>query len=434
MDIDDDILIQKYETLLYNRESMYFDSEEFCTIISYYVSENRYADALEALIRAELCYPDDMELALYKVRIMMFLDNFDRAFELLQDLESRACDSFEINLYKGHIYTLNDDIENAVREFELVLEKNPDLDDEELQYIPSILMEQGYCEEALIFLHKFIDYGIASAKIFFNTAHCYEHINNSEKAEEYYEKSLDEDPFSERTWVILGLFHLNHDNAKKALEAFEFALSINNNTQIAFLCKSAALIQSGDYGKAIECLLDGMSKSLGERSPLSDIAGILNPFNDMEDMEDMEEDESEFEEEKDFEVPYWGLSKVLYAQGNIESAIHVLNKAIELDPDNEDYLYFRGQCIISLISNRKALENILQNSDILKESNPDDSEFVSKHKKAVFSYKIDDLEECCKYLLEAFVINSEGLEMFFNTCPKAKDDAYIIIYLGKHLK
>jgi hypothetical protein len=86
MDIDDNILIQKYEALLYSKESMYFDTEEFGIIISYYISEARYADALEALIRAELCYPDDIELALHKIRIMMYLDNFDRAFELLLDL------------------------------------------------------------------------------------------------------------------------------------------------------------------------------------------------------------------------------------------------------------------------------------------------------------------------------------------------------------
>jgi hypothetical protein len=59
---------------------------------------------------------------------------------------------------------------------------------------------------------------------------------------------------------------------------------------------------------------------------------------------------------------------------------------------------------------------------------------MNKHKKAVFFYNVGDIEECCKYLLESVIINSEGLELFFNLFPKAKDDAFIINYFGKYLK
>jgi tetratricopeptide (TPR) repeat protein len=436
MDIDDDILIQKYETLLYNKESMYFDIEEFDIIISYYVSESRYADALEALIRAELCYPDDIELALHKIRIMMYLDNFDRAFELLLSLEDKSYDLFEINLYKGHIYTLNDEIENAVQEFELALEKNPDFEDVELQYIPNILIDQKYYEEAIPFLHRFIDAGICTAQMFLNIGRCYEQIGEPEKAEKYYEKSLDEDPFNEKTWVTLGILHLNTNNAQKALEAFEFALSINSDSQIVSLCKAAALIQSGEHDKATECIMDVLAKAPDDANALFSLGECYEQTQNLEEAEHCYA--KAIMEEYDFAMPYWGLSKLLYAQGDVEAAIRVINKAIELEPDNEEYLYFRGQCFISIISNKDdLLETILQNSYILKEASQEEyqeSEFMNKHKKAVFFYNVGDLEACCKYLLESVVINREGFEMFFKLFPKAKDDAYIINYLGKYLK
>jgi tetratricopeptide (TPR) repeat protein len=435
MDIEEDILIQKYETLLYNKESIYFDVDEFEVIIGHYMSEARYADALEALIHAELCHPDDIELSLHKIRIMMNLDNFDRAFELLLLLENKTNDLFEINLYKGHIYTLNDDIENAVKEFELAFEKSPGLDEEELQYIPEILLEQKYFKEALVFLHKLIDSGNANSKTFFDAGHCYEQTSNFQEAEKYYEKSLDEDPFNERTWVILGSMHLNSQNFDKALEAFEFALSINNNDYIASFCKIATLIQSRDYSKAIDCILEMLSKSPDDANAICTLGECYEKQQNFAEAEHCYT--KAISQETDSDMPYWGLSRILYAQGDIETAIQVIDKAIDLDPDNEDYLYFRGQCFISLSNNKNMLETILQNLSVIKESNDEkseNSEFINKHKKAIFFYNIGNMEECCKYLLESVLLDSKGFEMFFNLFPHAKDDAYIINYFGKYLK
>jgi tetratricopeptide (TPR) repeat protein len=435
MDIEDDILIQKYEMLLYNKASMYFDMDEFETIIIYYMSEERFADALEALIHAELCHPDDTELALHRVRIMMNLENYDKAFELLVDLEDKMDDLFEISLYKGHIYAMNDDIENAVAAFKLAVERSPGPGCEIVHDIPEILIEMNYFDEALIFLHKFIDSGDTNAKIFFNAGFCYEQLSKFDESEKYYEKSLDENPFDEKTWIMLGAMYLGSGNFDKALEAFEFALSINNNATIALLCKTATLIQSGDYSNAIENITKIMSHN-------SDDAGFLCTLGEYyEKKQDFEKAEQIYMEiigqKNDSDMSYWGLSKLLYAQGDIENAIQVIDKAIEIDPDNEEYLYFRGQCFISLSKDKNMLSDILQSMYIIKETNAEkieDAEFMNKYKKAVFFYNVGIMEDCCKYLLESLLINSEGLEMFFNLFPKAKDNAYLINYLGKYLK
>jgi tetratricopeptide (TPR) repeat protein len=397
--------------------------------------KERFADALEALIHAELCHPDDTDLALYKIRIMMNLDNFDRAFELALALENKAYDSSEIHVYKGHIYTMNDDIENAVKEFKIAFEKNTSLESEELYYIPDILMEQKYFNEALIFLHKFIDLGDANAKILFDTGFCYEQISNVEEAEKYYEKALDEDPFNEKAWVTLGALYLNSSkNIDKALEAFKYAHSINNSEHVAMLCKLVSAIKTGNYDKTFNCIMRIMPRMSDNSPNVSCHIGEHDDFDPK--FDEIEQDDMEFINQIiDFESPYWGMSKLLYVGGDFESAIKYIDKAIETDPDNENYLYFRGQCIISLSNNKDILANILQNSDMIKDSEKlEDAEFMNKYKQAVFFYNIRNMEDCCKYLLEAILINSEGLEMFFNLFPKAKENAYIINYFGKYLK
>jgi tetratricopeptide (TPR) repeat protein len=366
---------------------------------------------------------------------MVQLDNYDRAFELLTALEKKGHNLLEINLYKGHIHTLNDEIDDAVKEFELAFEKSPGLDEEELRYVPEILIEQKYFDEALVFLRRFIDSGHTDAKIFFETGYCYEQIDMYKEAEEYYEKSLDEDPFNEKTWVILGSMHLCADELDKAMEAFEFALSINNDDHIAAFCKIATLIKSNDVEKAIECILEELLKLPGN-------AGALTSLGECYEKKQNAGEAGLYYAEAisqgaDTDLPYWGLSRILYLQGDIETAIQVIDKAIALEPDNEDYLYFRGQCFMKLSNNRDMLESILHNFSAIKESDSeesDDSNFMNMHKKAVFFYNVKDMEQCCKYLLESILIDIKGLEMFFEIFPQAKDDAFIINYFGKYLK
>ncbi|MDR1170064.1 MAG: tetratricopeptide repeat protein [Prevotellaceae bacterium] len=435
MDIEDDILIQKYETLLHNKESIYFDSDEFGIIITHYMSEERYADALEALVHAELCHPEDNELTLHKVRVMMHLDNFDRAFDLLLILEQKAYNSFEVNLYKGNIYVLNEDIGNAIMEFELAFEKSSRYDIDELINIPYILMDNRYYREALTYLHKFIKEGEADAEILFSTGFCYEKIGNVKKAEKYYEKSLDEDPFNEKTWIMLGALYLSTMHIDKALEAFKYAHSVNNNEYIAMLCKAATLIQADEYESAVKCIMELLTKMPDD---VSAIESVDVPYEVMPDLYDIGLSNIDVTNlDPQLEIPFWSLSKLMYVDGDFEDAIQVIDKVIAINPNNEEYFYFRGQCFIGLSENREKLEKILHNPFIIKElrgRNFKDSEFKNKHKKAVFSYEVEDKEKCCKYLIDAMLINCEALEIFFSIFPEARDDAYIITYLGKHLK
>jgi tetratricopeptide (TPR) repeat protein len=328
---------------------------------------------------------------------------------------------------------MTDDIEDAVKEFNHALEKNPELDEQWQSYIVNILIEQNYYAEALVFLLQFVDSGNVNAKMFFDIGHCYEELEDIEKAEEFYEKSLDEDPFNEKTWVILGSLYLQSSNVDKALEAFEYALSINKDDHTALILKTAALMKSGEYDKAIHCLLEILSNSSEYRDALCNLGECYEITEDLEKAEECYSKSISDDVSSISPSAYWSFSRILYAQGNIEAAIRVIDDAIEIEPNNEDFLYFRGQCLISLSHDKDKLVNILQNIHI-NESLSEDPEFVNKYKKAVFFYNVRSMEECCKYLLDAISINSEGLEMFFNLFPRAKDDAYIINYFGKYLK
>jgi tetratricopeptide (TPR) repeat protein len=433
--MEDDILIRKYEALLYNKESIYFDSDEFETIISHYMLEGKYTDALEALVYAELCHPGDVELALHKIRIMISIDNLDKAFELLLILENKTYNLLEINIYKGDIHVMTGDVEEAIKEYDLAIEKCSGVVDYELNSIPEMLMEYQYFEEAIEFFHRLEHPDNVNAQIFFNIGYCYEQIEDMENAEKYYEKSLDEDPFNERTWIILGALHLNTMNIDKAIDAFEFAYSINNSEHVALLCKVASLIQSEEYGEAINCIVEVLTAKPNNAITQDNLEEYYSTKQDIEEAEKYYMEAIRLS--KDMKPAYWDLSNILYSQGDIEAAIQIIDKAIEIEPNNEEYLYFRGQCFVTLSHDSEKFAEVLQNPDVIKKlkyGEYDESTFINKHKKATFYYSVGDIEKCCEYLLETILIDSKGLELFIGLFPDAEDDAYIINYLGIYLK
>jgi tetratricopeptide (TPR) repeat protein len=435
MDLEELFLLKKYEMLVYNKESIYFDIEEFETIIVHYISEEQYADAMEALVHAELCHPEINEFTLHKVKIMMCLENFDRAFQLLYGLEEKLPGFYEVNLCRGYVYLESDNLPCAIDEFEIAFEKSGPEFAEEFYYVPETLISQDHFDEALPFLFKFIDSGNANAKIYYQTGLCYDGLSNFEEAEKYYEISLDEDPFSEKTWIAMGTLCMNINKIDKALDAYDFALSINKNNYFASFCKSTVLLQIGEYDKAIACIVGMLEKKPNDANMLYSLGGCYEKGENLEEAGNCYI--KAIEQEPGFALPYWGFSKILYAQNDIEGAIKSIDKALEFEPDNDEYLYFRGQCFISLMSDKEMLDSILQNLNLSNEyevEKYDGSDFMNKYKKAVFFYQVGDIEQCCKYLLESVKMNNAGLNMFFNLIPKAKEDAFIINYLGKHFK
>ncbi|MDR1896449.1 MAG: tetratricopeptide repeat protein [Prevotellaceae bacterium] len=448
MDIEESVLIQKYEMLLYNKESIYFDITEFEIIVTHYVYEEKYIDALEALVHAELCHPEQTELGILRVKLLICMEEYEKATDLIGKLEEQLPDFYELNICQGQIYLEYSDINKAVAQFKTALKKyndlmlEPNFDEEEdseleseleseVYNIPDYLIEHEYYKEALFFLHQFIDKGVTNAGIFYLTACCYENMQDLEKAELYYEKSLDEDPFDEKTWVNLGILCMNNNKLHKSLEAFEFAITINENNYSAILCKANVFIKLGKYAEAIETMLY-LTNQFPENANISYCFGVC-----YEHMGDTREAEKYYlraiELDPQMALSYCGLAKIMYNRKNFETAISLLSTAMEAEPYNEECIYFRGLCLINLINNKDAFDSIVNNLEIIKKY-PLNDDFINIHKKAVFFYNAGDLERACNYLLESMALNNNALDMFFNVLPLAKNDAYIINYIGKYLK
>ena len=440
--MDEENLIQKYEVLLYNGESMYFDFDEFEIIISHYINETRYFDALEAQIHAKLCHPENKPLDILKVEIFIYLEEYEKASELIVEIENQT-DIYDVNVYKGQLYLILDNLDKAMVQFRIAIEKCF-RDDEEFDFdsriydVPEFLMDEGHFKEALVFLHKLIDADKADAELYCQTAYCYERISDLDKAELYYEKALDENPFDEKIWISLGIFHSNNSEYRKALHAFDFALSINEKNIAAAIGKSNTLILLKEMDEALR-----WTRELLETKP-NDPALLFNLGKCHVEKNDISKAEEYFTEtirqDPEFAPAYYEMAKIAYSGHDFQTAIKLLEEAWEIEPGNREFTHLKGLCMIAMVSDLATLYPMLEGMKQVEQYSSELFEtgvkvfFEDRYKNAVACYHLGLMEDCCKALFEAGQIFIYALDMFFRCVPEAKNDAYIINYFGKNLK
>ena len=98
-------------------------------------------------------------------------------------------------------------------------------------------------------------------------AYCLEQTGELENSVHYYKKFIDEDPYSEYAWYNLGNIYFKLKNYKKSIEAFEFAIAIDeeyssayNNLAESYLNLENYELAKVNFYKSLE--LDGPSPEI----------------------------------------------------------------------------------------------------------------------------------------------------------------------------
>ncbi|MDR2465821.1 MAG: tetratricopeptide repeat protein [Prevotellaceae bacterium] len=440
--MDEENLIQKYEVLLYNGESMYFDFDEFEIIVSHYINENRYFDALEAQIHAKLCHPENRKLDILKVEIFIYLEEYEKASELIVEIENQT-DVYDVNVYKGQLYLILDNPDKAMAQFEIAMKKcfreDEDFDfDSRIYDIPEFLIDEGYYKEALVFMHELIDAGKADAELFCQTAYCYERISEPEQAELYYEKALDENPFDEKIWISLGIFHSGNSDHLKALHAFDFALSINEKNISAAIGKSNTLIMLKEIDAAMKWTTEMLETKPNDPDLLFNLGKCHVEKNNTSKAEECFTEA--IRNDPELASAYCEMAKIACGRHDYQTAVKLLEEAWNIEPGNREFTHLKGLCMIAMVSDLATLSPMLEGMKKVEHYSSDLFEngiktfFEDKYKNAVACYHLGLIEECCKSLFEAGQIFIYALDMFFRCVPEAKNDAYIINYFGKNMK
>ena len=257
-------ILNKYEGMVLNHTSIYFDAADLVDVANYYTSIGCIKEAENAINYSLKLHPNDTETLIYKIQSLYYKGMKKEAFQLMEQIEEPH--ELEVKFLKAELlYGEEQQIEAERTYMELAESENESFEilmDIALCYID--FNNEKYSKKWINRICK-KGYNLDNSQEFRDLwcNYCMT-FNKQDKAIEAFQKSLDENPYSVLHWNGLCQCYLEQMNIKKANEAIDFSLAIDNKNLESRELKANCYILEDNQEEAI-CIY----KDILNQSPLS---------------------------------------------------------------------------------------------------------------------------------------------------------------------
>ena len=248
-------LLNLYENIRTGKNSAFIEEEAFEKIIDYFDDQEEMNKAMEAADIAIEYFPFSASLLFKKADLLLATRHYREALDILEKAE--LFDANDINLYilKTDAYLALDKqemavaiLEEAINHFEgeekieLLFELADVYDDYEefdkvFDCLLLILKEEPTNEEALYKICFWTDF-----------------TGRNEESIRLHSKIIDLHPYNELAWFNLGAAYQGLKLYEKAIDAYQYALVIDEKFDYAYRNIGDAYIRLRKYKEAIEAL------------------------------------------------------------------------------------------------------------------------------------------------------------------------------------
>jgi tetratricopeptide (TPR) repeat protein len=396
------LTLTRFEKMLKTNRILFFDSNEFENIISYYLENGKINFAKKAIKLGLEQHPDSSNLALFEIEILIFENKLDNAEKLLEGLILSEPSNEEIYIQKANIYSKKKLHKKAI----LCLKKILDFNTDNPEVYSLIGVEYLFLEDFENAKDNFINclnYDDSDYSALYNIVYCFEILEQNDKAIDYLNTYLDSNPYCEVAWHQLGKQYLIFKNYVKAISAFDFAIISDEYFVGAYIEKGRALEKINKYNEAIEnykliiALKDESSYPLLRMGICYDKIGnykkAIQNFNDCVKIDPQ------------LNKAWYLLAKIYYKNQKYNSAILNIKKAIDINSENENYWKLYAKINIGL---KLYEEADIGFQKIIELGEADESIWIAKTdvliKLGEYNHAIDILEKCYELLDDKSII------------------------------
>jgi tetratricopeptide (TPR) repeat protein len=248
-------LIRQFQNLRSGRGNSFLEEDAFEKIVDYFDDLEDLPQALEAVEMGIEQYPYSAMLNIKKADLLIATRRYHDALEVLNHAE--LLDSNDINLYilKTDVYLALDQQEKAVallenalslfdgqERIEMLFELADVYDDYEefdkiFDCLKLILEQEPTNEEALYKICFWTDF-----------------TGRNEESIKLHQQIIEEHPYSELAWFNLGAGYQGLKLYEKAIDAYKYAVAIDEKFDYAFRNMGDAYIRLRKYKDAIDAL------------------------------------------------------------------------------------------------------------------------------------------------------------------------------------
>jgi len=394
--------LTRFEKMLKTNRILFFDSNEFENIISYYLENGKINFAKKAIKLGLEQHPDSSNLALFEIEILIFENKLDNAEKLLEALILSEPSNEEVYIQKANIYSKKKLHQKAILCLNKILDFNPDnAEVYSLIGIEYLFMEDF--ENAKFNFIKCLNYDDSDYSALYNIVYCFEILEQNNKAIEYLNTYLNTNPYCEVAWHQLGKQYLFFKNYAKAISAFDFAIISDEYFIGAYIEKGRALEKINKYNEAIEnykliiALKDESSYPLLRMgicyNKISNYKKAIQNLNDC------------IQVDPQLNKAWYLLAEIYYKNQKYNSAILSIKKALDINSEKEDYWKLYAKINIGL---KLYEEADIGFQKVIELGEADESIWLAKVdtliKLGEYNYAIDILEKCYELFEDKSII------------------------------
>ncbi|MCM4168972.1 Beta-barrel assembly-enhancing protease [Arenibacter antarcticus] len=326
--------IAKFESMLKTDDIYFFDAEDFQDIIHHYLNNGKIALAKKAIKIGLQQHPDNVELKLLSIEVMVFENNLEQAEVMLDELQIIDSSNEEIYIQRANIYSKKDNHEAAVSLLHHALNLTDDSFDIHSLLGMEYLFMDNFDEAKKNFM-MCVSFDEQDYSSLYNVIYCFEFLEDYDGAIIYLNDYLERNPYSEVAWHQLGKMYFPKKMYQEALAAFDFAI-ISDDTFIgAYYEKGKVLEKIGRYAEAIE----NYEITIAIEDPTSH--AYLRIGRCYEKLNEEEQAKSYYyrtvHEDPMLDKGWLAITGYYFRQKNYEKALHYINKAINIDGENAKY-------------------------------------------------------------------------------------------------
>lgn len=396
------ISLTRFEKMLKTNRILFFDSNEFENIISYYLENGKINFAKKAIKLGLEQHPDSSNLALFEIEILIFENKLDNAEKLLEALILSEPSNEEVYIQKANIYSKKKLHQKAILCLNKILDFNPDnAEVYSLIGIEYLFMEDF--ENAKFNFIKCLNYDDSDYSALYNIVYCFEILEQNNKAIEYLNTYLNTNPYCEVAWHQLGKQYLFFKNYAKAISAFDFAIISDEYFIGAYIEKGRALEKINKYNEAIENYKLIIALKDESSYPLLRMGICYNKISNYKKaIQNLNEC---VQVDPQLNKAWYLLAEIYYKNQKYNSAILSIKKALEINSEKEDYWKLYAKINIGL---KLYEEADIGFQKIIELGEADESIWLAKVdtliKLGEYNYAIDILEKCYELFEDKSII------------------------------
>ncbi|MCO5247840.1 MAG: tetratricopeptide repeat protein [Chitinophagales bacterium] len=351
-----DSIVEKYENSVKDNVSVFFDTEDFEALINFYQSARDYTTALSVVNQALNQYPFSTSLMINKAMVLADVKRFAEAIRLLDKILLIDSNDIEIYIAKADILSFQGKYMSAVKILE---DRIPFLSNKE--DIVFVYLQMADCYEDGLKYDKVFECLTKSLEIDPNNEEALGRINycvkitgEYEKSKKFHEEYTDKNPYSIFAWCNLSSAYAGLEQYDEAIDALKNALAIDDTIDFIHHDLVDLYLSNNQPEDALEAV-----NEYEELFGYDEFSFILYAecYRSMDNLRMAKYYyKRALNLNSNMSSIYYELGMIYEEEGELGISFAHLQKAIELDELNCDYLIDAAKIAQELDKNEKALE------------------------------------------------------------------------------